>query len=88
MAACLIVEISGIFSGLFAGIVVGALARLLAGGSRPVGCLLTIIIGLLGAALGLALGAWLDWGFWLTFLAQIVIAALIVIPFARIRGWD
>jgi uncharacterized membrane protein YeaQ/YmgE (transglycosylase-associated protein family) len=79
------VEISGIWTGLFAAVVVGALARLVVRDSAPIGCLLTILVGLLGAALGLALGSALNWGGWLTFAAQVVIAALIVLPFSRLQ---
>ncbi len=80
-------DINGLWSGLFTAIVVGGLARLLVRNSAPLGCFLTMAVGLVGAGLGLALGSALDWGFWLTFAAQIVIAALIVVPFAAMsRG--
>lgn len=74
-------DINGIWSGLFAAVVVGGLARLLVRSDAALGCFLTLAVGLLGAGLGLALGGALDWGFWLTFVAQVVIAALIVVPF-------
>jgi uncharacterized membrane protein YeaQ/YmgE (transglycosylase-associated protein family) len=80
------VDINGIWSGLFAAIVVGGLARLVVRNNAPLGCFLTLAIGLVGAALGLALGSALDWGFWLTFAAQVVIAGLIVVPFALVTG--
>jgi uncharacterized membrane protein YeaQ/YmgE (transglycosylase-associated protein family) len=76
------VEIDGILSGLFAAVVVGVLARLVVRGYQPVGCLLTLLIGLVGAALGGWLGSQARWGFLLTFAAQVVIAALLVLPFA------
>jgi len=76
------VDINGLWSGLFTAIVVGGLARLLVGSSAPLGCFLTMAVGLVGAGLGLALGSALDWGFWLTFASQVVIAAMIVVPFA------
>jgi uncharacterized membrane protein YeaQ/YmgE (transglycosylase-associated protein family) len=79
------VDINGIWSGLFAAVVVGALGRLVVRDRAPLGCLLTILVGLLGAGLGLALGSALNWGFWLTFAAQVVIAALIVLPFSRLQ---
>jgi uncharacterized membrane protein YeaQ/YmgE (transglycosylase-associated protein family) len=79
------VDINGIWSGLFAAIVVGALGRLVVRDSAPLGCLLTILVGLIGAGLGLTIGSALDWGFWLTFAAQVVIAALIVLPFSRLQ---
>jgi uncharacterized membrane protein YeaQ/YmgE (transglycosylase-associated protein family) len=78
------VDINGLWSGLFTAIVVGGLARLLVRSSAPLGCFLTLAVGLVGAGLGLALGSALDWGFWLTFASQIVIAAIIVVPFAML----
>lgn len=75
-------EISGVLSGLFAAVVVGVLARLVVRGYQPVGCLLTLLIGLVGAGVGGWIGHAADWGFWLTFAAQVVVAALLVLPFA------
>jgi uncharacterized membrane protein YeaQ/YmgE (transglycosylase-associated protein family) len=83
-------NIHGVFSGLFAAIVIGALARLLVRGYQPIGCLLTLLIGLVGAAVGLAIGTSQHWGFWPIFATQIVIAALLVLPFSistRGRDW-
>lgn len=75
-------DIDGIVSGLFAAVVVGLVARLLVRGSQPLGCLLTILIGLVGAGVGAWIGHAAEWGFWLTFATQIVIAAILVLPFA------
>jgi uncharacterized membrane protein YeaQ/YmgE (transglycosylase-associated protein family) len=77
-------DINGLWSGLFTAIVVGALARLLVRSNAPLGCFLTMAVGLVGAGLGLALGSALDWGFWLTFASQVVIAAIIVVPFVML----
>jgi uncharacterized membrane protein YeaQ/YmgE (transglycosylase-associated protein family) len=79
------VHFSGVMSGLFTAVVVGALGRLVVRDRAPMGCLLTILVGLVGAGLGLALGGHLHWGFWLTFAAQVIIAALIVLPFSRLQ---
>jgi uncharacterized membrane protein YeaQ/YmgE (transglycosylase-associated protein family) len=75
---------SGIFSALFSGIVVGVLARFITPGINNIGCLLTILIGIVGAVAGLALGSAWDAGFWLTFALQIVIAALLVAVFSAL----
>ena len=75
-------EIDGFLSGLFAAVVVGAIARLLVRGYQPIGCLVTLLIGLVGAGVGLWIGDAANWGFWLTFATQIVIGALLVLPFS------
>jgi uncharacterized membrane protein YeaQ/YmgE (transglycosylase-associated protein family) len=83
-------DVNGIWSGLFAAIVVGALGRLLVRGYQPIGCLLTLVIGLVGAAIGAAVGHNQHWGFWATFALQVLIAALLVLPFSigtRDREW-
>lgn len=73
---------SGVWSGLFAAIVIGAMGRLLVRGYQPIGCLLTLLVGLVGAGVGGAIGKAQHWGFWLTFATQAVIAALLVLPFS------
>ena len=68
-------DVNGIWSGLFAAIVVGALGRVLVRGYQPIGCLLTLLIGLVGALIGGAIGHSQHWGFWGTFALQVLIAA-------------
>jgi uncharacterized membrane protein YeaQ/YmgE (transglycosylase-associated protein family) len=83
-------DVTGIWSGLFAAIVVGALGRILVRGYQPIGCLLTLLIGLVGALIGGAIGHSQDWGFWATFAIQVLISALLVLPFSfgtRDREW-
>lgn len=74
-------EPSGIISGIFVGLIIGGLARLVIRNNEPVGCLLTILIGLVGAAVGTAIGRAVGWGFWGIFALQIFIAAVIVALF-------
>jgi len=83
-------DVNGIWSGLFAAIVVGALGRILVRGYQPIGCLLTLLIGLVGALIGGAIGHSQHWGFWGTFAIQVLISALLVLPFSlgtRDREW-
>ena len=77
-------EFSGFFSAIVVGLIIGAVARLVVPKSAPIGCLLTMLIGIVGAGLGLALGSWAGWGFWATFAAQVVIAAIIVMIFTAL----
>ncbi|MFM7146286.1 MAG: GlsB/YeaQ/YmgE family stress response membrane protein [Actinomycetales bacterium] len=71
---------SGILSGLLAGICIGLIARLLVPTMQPVGCIMTVFIGIVGAFGGLGLSNVLGWGsnFWLTFILQVVIATILV----------
>ena len=75
-------HITGVGSALLAGIVIGLLGRWLAPRRRPLGCLLTICIGIVGAAAGTAAGVAMHRGFWIIFVLQIVIAALLVSLFS------
>jgi uncharacterized membrane protein YeaQ/YmgE (transglycosylase-associated protein family) len=71
---------TSVLSALGAGIVIGLIARLLVPSMQPIGCLVTIIIGIAGAFLGIAVAVWAgyDTSFWLVFLTQIFIAVLLV----------
>lgn len=71
---------SGIISGLLAGIVIGLIARILVPSMQPIGCIVTVIIGILGAFLGLGAGQVFGYGgnFWLVFITQIFIATILV----------
>lgn len=52
----------GVISWIIFGLIAGAIARLLHPGKDPGGCLLTIILGVAGAAVGGYIGTWLGWG--------------------------
>lgn len=71
-------EIESIWSGLGAGIVIGLIARILVPSMQPIGCLMTILIGVVGGAAGALIGNAAGWPFLLTFATQIVIAAILV----------
>ena len=48
-----------LFSALVAGLFVGALGRLVVPGRQAIGCLFTLLIGIVGAVAGTAIGGWL-----------------------------
>ena len=43
-------DINSLLSGLFVGIVIGGIARILVPSMQPIGCLMTIFLGILGGA--------------------------------------
>jgi uncharacterized membrane protein YeaQ/YmgE (transglycosylase-associated protein family) len=66
-----------LFSALVAGLFVGALGRLVVPGRQAIGCLFTLLIGIVGAVAGTAIAnaAGFDW--WLIVLAcQVGVAAV------------
>lgn len=73
-------EPSGIISALFAGIIIGLIARVLVPTMQSIGCIVTIIIGIVGAFLGLALANALNYETtWiLVFVTQVFIATILV----------
>ena len=75
-------DMSGFFSVLAVGIIIGLVARILVPSMQPIGCIMTIICGIVGAGLGLWVGVqFLDQqsGFsWITLLVQILIAVVLV----------
>ena len=50
---------TGLFSGIVIGLLIGALARLVVRNSQPLGCLLTLIIGVVGGTIGAAIAGWI-----------------------------
>ncbi len=73
-------DINGVISAIFVGIVIGLIARILVPSMQPIGCIVTIIIGILAAFAGIfvAKGFGFADSFWLTFLTQIFIAVVLV----------
>lgn len=81
----------GIISWIVFGLIAGALAKLLMPGNDPGGCLLTIVLGIAGAAVGGWIGTQLGWGsidgFDLRSLGMAVLGAVVILLFYRvIRG--
>lgn len=79
----------GFFGALLVGLVIGALGRLVVPGRQPIGCLFTVLIGIVGSVAGLAIAraANLDW--WLVVLTcQVAVAAVgVAVVAAALRGW-
>ncbi len=80
------------FLGVIAvGVVVGVLGRLAVPGRQPIGCLLTVLLGIVGSVAGLALARALDVDWWLLVLVlQVAVAAACVAVVAaalRHRRW-
>ncbi len=70
----------GIISALFAGIIIGLIARVLVPSMQPIGCIVTIIIGIIGAFAGIFVAQALDYDdtWLLVFLTQVFIAVVLV----------
>ncbi len=75
-----------IIGAVVVGLIIGAVARLVLPGRQPIGVLLTIAVGLIGAFGGLFIGAGLNLHRVLIFVLQVVIAALLVSLFAGARA--
>lgn len=45
---------------------------------QPIGCIVTILIGVVGGAGGALVGSLAGWDFWLTFGTQVLIATVLV----------
>ena len=73
-------DINGVISAIFVGIVIGLIARILVPSMQPIGCIVTIIIGILAAFAGLWVGSAFGYSdsFWLVFITQIFIATVLV----------
>lgn len=79
---------TGFFSALLVGLIVGALGRLVVPGRQAIGCLFTLLLGIVGAVAGAAIAdaAGVDW--WLLVLAcQVGVAAVgVAIVASAMRG--
>jgi uncharacterized membrane protein YeaQ/YmgE (transglycosylase-associated protein family) len=74
---------------LFTGLVVGLFGRLLVPGRQPLGCLWTILAGILGSVVAGLIGRQI-WGkgYAPGFIASVLGAALVVYVLARLLGRD
>ncbi|WP_322767142.1 MULTISPECIES: GlsB/YeaQ/YmgE family stress response membrane protein [unclassified Frankia] len=77
---------TGLFSAVVTGIVIGTLARMIVPGRQAIGCLMTILVGLVGAAIGLIVASGIDAGWVLTLVLQVAVAAVLVTVVAGNRN--
>jgi uncharacterized membrane protein YeaQ/YmgE (transglycosylase-associated protein family) len=67
----------GFLGALVVGLVVGALGRLVVPGRQPIGCLFTILIGIVGAVSGNAIARAADFDWWpVVLVCQVGVAAV------------
>jgi uncharacterized membrane protein YeaQ/YmgE (transglycosylase-associated protein family) len=76
-----------VISWIFFGLIVGFLAKFFMPGDDPGGCVVTILLGIVGAAVGGAIGTSLGWGnldrFTLQGTALAVVGAVVVLIIYR-----
>ncbi len=69
----------GVLSAILAGIVIGLVARILVPSMQPIGCIVTIIIGIIGAFAGLGISQYFGYGNWFfVFITQVFVATILV----------
>ena len=72
------------------GLLAGALAKFLVPGRDPSGCIVTIVLGIVGAFVGGLIGTWLGWGsvtlgsFDLRSIALATLGAIVVLLLGRV----
>ncbi len=52
----------GVLSWIIFGLLAGGLAKLVVPGRDPGGCLVTMLLGIVGASVGGLIGVWVGWG--------------------------
>jgi uncharacterized membrane protein YeaQ/YmgE (transglycosylase-associated protein family) len=55
-------EVMGLLSWIVFGLIAGAIAKFLTPGRDPGGCIITIIVGIVGSVLGGMIATWLGYG--------------------------
>ena len=71
---------------LLVGLVLGSLARLIAPGNGPMGCLFTSLVGVAGGLIGTAVARAVDTGSFGRLLLQVAAAVLLVMVLRPSRG--
>jgi uncharacterized membrane protein YeaQ/YmgE (transglycosylase-associated protein family) len=80
------VEVSGIISAIVVGLIIGALARLAVPGRQRMGILATLLLGLVGAFIGAAIGYAITNSFVVVLILQVAVAAVGVYLYAGSRS--
>jgi uncharacterized membrane protein YeaQ/YmgE (transglycosylase-associated protein family) len=80
-------QADSILGAILVGLIIGGLGRLAVPGRQPIGCLMTMLIGIIGAVAGLAIARSADVNSWLLVLgAQVGVAAVGVLIASRAMG--
>ena len=79
-------EVSGIISAIVVGLIIGALARLAVPGRQRMGILATLLLGLVGAFIGAAIGYAITNSFVVVLILQVAVAAVGVYLYAGSRS--
>jgi uncharacterized membrane protein YeaQ/YmgE (transglycosylase-associated protein family) len=80
-------QADSILGAVVVGLVIGGLGRLAVPGRQPIGCLMTMLIGIIGAVAGLAIARYADINSWLlVFGCQVGVAAVGVLIASRALG--
>lgn len=76
---------SGIFGYIFGGLIIGVLARLIKPGADPMGWIMTILLGIVGAVIGGWASTTFGLGGMMTWVAAIVAAILLLFAYEMMR---
>lgn len=79
-------EVSGIISAIVVGLIIGALARLAVPGRQRMGILATLLLGLVGAFIGAAIGYAITNSFVVVLILQVAVAVVGVYLYAGSRS--
>jgi hypothetical protein len=80
-------QADSILGAIVVGLVIGGLGRLAVPGRQPIGCLMTMLVGIIGAVAGLAIARAADVNWWLLVLGcQVGVAAVGVLIASRTMG--
>jgi len=71
---------------IIVGLVIGAIARLIHPGKENMGCIMTILIGIVGSVVAGVIVKYADWSSWVSFIIAIALAVILIEIYARIKG--